>query len=434
MPVSFCLDTRRADRHGEVPIRASVSVLGARITTNSGCKCDPDRWDKRRQLVRGGSNAAQINSRLGAIASFFLNYEDDCHRAGIFPSSADIGDAFRRQFRLQRSTATPTTKDPRTLRDYLNAFIQEQGVEKNWSETTLLKFRVIGRRIEEYSAGITFAAITEKWLNGYIVYLRDECQLRNSTIAKQLGFLKWFLRWATARGYNRNTTYETFSPRLRQVPPPVVFLDWDELMTVLRFDVPPSGTEVTLTTYEGITYTKTVEDAPAIEKTRDIFCLCAFTSLRYSDAQRLRLADIVDDKMTITTVKTADRLTIELNKYSREILERWKGKCGVYALPRMSNQRANGYLKTLCELCGLNKPITRTYYRGAERVDEVEPKWAAVSTHAGRRTFVCNALMMGIPAETVMKWTGHSDYKSMRPYVAVADAAKAAAMHKFDDR
>jgi hypothetical protein len=31
-----------------------------------------------------------------------------------------------------------------------------------------------------------------------------------------------------------------------------------------------------------------------------------------------------------------------------------------------------------------------------------------------------------------MKWTGHSDYKAMTPYIAIADNTKAAAMKKFD--
>ena len=32
-----------------------------------------------------------------------------------------------------------------------------------------------------------------------------------------------------------------------------------------------------------------------------------------------------------------------------------------------------------------------------------------MGTHAARRTFVCNALAFGIPAEVIMKITGHSN-------------------------
>lgn len=49
-----------------------------------------------------------------------------------------------------------------------------------------------------------------------------------------------------------------------------------------------------------------------------------------------------------------------------------------------------------------------------------------------RRTFICNALSLGIPANVVMKWTGHSDYKAMKPYIDIADDIKANAMSKFN--
>ena len=55
-----------------------------------------------------------------------------------------------------------------------------------------------------------------------------------------------------------------------------------------------------------------------------------------------------------------------------------------------------------------------------------------IGTHTGRRSFIC-ALGMGISPLVVMKWTGHSDYKAMKPYIDVADDIKAEAMKKFDD-
>lgn len=72
--------------------------------------------------------------------------------------------------------------------------------------------------------------------------------------------------------------------------------------------------------------------------------------------------------------------------------------------------------------------------RWTERIEEVHPKYELIGTHTGRRTFICNALTMGIPAATVMEWTGHSDYKAMKPYIKIADQEKAKAMKKFDER
>lgn len=105
---------------------------------------------------------------------------------------------------------------------------------------------------------------------------------------------------------------------------------------------------------------------------------------------------------------------------------------GDKVLPIITNQKMNDYLKELAELAGIDEPVRQTYYRGNERIDEVTPKYALLGTHAGRRTFICNALALGIPPQVVMKWTGHSDYKAMKPYIDIADDIKANAMSKFN--
>ena len=92
----------------------------------------------------------------------------------------------------------------------------------------------------------------------------------------------------------------------------------------------------------------------------------------------------------------------------------------------------NEHLKELMELVGIDEPIRETYYKGNKRVDTITPKYALISTHIGRKTFICNALSLGIPPQVVMKWTGHSDYKSMKPYIDIADETKENAMEKFN--
>lgn len=240
--------------------------------------------------------------------------------------------------------------------------------------------------------------------------------MKNTTIKKQLGFLKWFLRWATAKGYNKETSYQTFKPKLTTPDKKVVFLDWDELMAVYNFNIP--------------------ESKKYLERVRDVFCFCSFTSLRYSDVANLKRSDVFDSYISITTIKTADSLTIELNDYSKAILKKYEKEIfpNNSALPVISNQRMNEYLKELGELCGLDEPVTITYYKGNQRYDEVYPKYVLIGTHTARRTFISNALMLGIPPQTVMKWTGHSDYKAMKPYIDIADRAKAESMKMFNKK
>ena len=142
---------------------------------------------------------------------------------------------------------------------------------------------------------------------------------------------------------------------------------------------------------DGNKYEKKVCEAGALEKTKDPFCFCAFTSLRYSDMAKVKRSDIVGDILYVTTQKTNDRLPINLNSFAKEILAKYEKK-----------------------------------------VEETFPKYELIGTHAGRRTFICFALSSGIPPQVVMKWTGHSDYKAMKPYIDIAGKTKAEAMNIFE--
>ena len=91
----------------------------------------------------------------------------------------------------------------------------------------------------------------------------------------------------------------------------------------------------------------------------------------------------------------------------------------------------NDYLKELAELSGINEPITKVYFIGNERCEDVYPKYSLIGTHTGRRTFICNALKNGMPAHDVMKITGHSDYKAMQPYIDIVSRDVDNMMDKF---
>ena len=66
------------------------------------------------------------------------------------------------------------------------------------------------------------------------------------------------------------------------------------------------------------------------------------------------------------------------------------------------------------------------------RINNAPAKWELMGTHTGRRTFIVQALSMGISPNIVMKWTGHSDYKAMKPYIDIVDSIKAQSMTKFN--
>lgn len=440
MAVKFYLE-KRLSKQGEAPIRCSVMIKGNRLTTTTGYSIKPELWNADRQEARQtaggkpvvnskGKTAKVINAHLKRIDSFFSDYENSLTLSG--ESVADLKAVYNGEF---GKAGRGNVAEANGFFDYFDEFTAEMGARNDWTASTFGKFAALKKHIADFAPAIEFADLDNNGLTKFVEFLRNTLDMRNSTIGKQLGFLKWFLRWATQKGYNQETAYQQFSPKLKATENKVVFLEWDELMKVYCYEFPEVGTVLNLADHNGIKYEKrTTVGKRTLEQVRDVFCFCCFTSLRYSDVANLKRSDVYADHITITTIKTADTLKIELNKYAHAILDKYEGVELPFnrALPVVSNQRMNEYLKELGEICGLNTPITEIYYKGNQRIENVLPKWQMIGTHTGRRTFICNALMLGISPQIVMKWTGHSDYKAMKPYIDIADAAKAEAMKLFD--
>ena len=99
----------------------------------------------------------------------------------------------------------------------------------NWSKGTRVKFQNTRNHLTAYNPGLRFEDLTEAGLSNYAIHLREVKYLQNSTIIKQIKLLKWFLRWATVKGYCQTLDYINFKPKLKTTEKKIVFLDWAEL-------------------------------------------------------------------------------------------------------------------------------------------------------------------------------------------------------------
>ena len=421
--IIFTLESRKKDGVlivENVPIRMRVNFASKRIEFTTGYRIDAAKWDADKQRVKNGCSnklkqaASEINvSLLGyytEIQDIFKKFEVE----KIMPTQEQIKEAFNALHKPIEEEVKPRKSTPNAFYKIFDEFVRDCGRQNDWTDSTYEKFAVVKNHLMNFRDGLTFDFFDEKGLNDYVTYLRDVKEMRNSTIGKQLSFLKWFLRWAFKKGLHQNNAYDSYKPKLKSTQKKIIFLTWEELNKLREFEMPAAK--------------------QALDRARDVFLFQCFTGLRYSDVFNLRRSDIKGDHIEVTTVKTSDSLIIELNNHSKAILDKYKDVAfeDDKVLPVITNQKMNDYLKELAELAGINEPVRQTYYRGNERIDEVTPKYALLGIHAGRRTFICNALALGIPPQVVMKWTGHSDYKAMKPYIDIADDIKANAMSKFN--
>ena len=420
--IIFTLESRKKDGVlivENVSIRMRVNFASKRIEFTTGYRIDAAKWDTDKQRVRNGCTnklkqlASEINASLlgyyTEVQEIFKKFEVE----EIMPTPEQIKEAFN-ALHKPIEEVNPRKSTPNAFYKVFDEFVRDCGRQNDWTDSTYEKFAAVKNHLMNFRDGLTFDFFDEKGLNDYVTYLRDVKEMRNSTIGKQLSFLKWFLRWAFKKGLHQNNAYDSYKPKLKSTQKKIIFLTWEELNKLREFEIPAAK--------------------QALDRVRDVFLFQCFTGLRYSDVFNLRRSDIKGDHIEVTTVKTSDSLIIELNNHSKAILDKYKDVAfeDDKVLPVITNQKMNDYLKELAELAGINEPVRQTYYRGNERIDEVTPKYALLGTHAGRRTFICNALALGIPPQVVMKWTGHSDYKAMKPYIDIADDIKANAMSKFN--
>ena len=148
-----------------------------------------------------------------------------------------------------------------------------------------------------------------------------------------------------------------------------------------------------------------------LQKALDIFLFCCYTGLSFSDVSALTDQNInigIDGEkwIIIYRKKTNTRSPIPILPQAQAIIDKYKDDPEANAkgklLPVNSNQRMNGYLKEIADICEINKNLTM---------------------HLARHTFATTVtLANGVPIETVSKMLGHTSIKTTQIYSKVVDS------------
>lgn len=411
--VKFLLHKRNKDDE-TAQIRMRITVPNQpRVDVPTGIIVRVNDWDAQRQrLTPNARHAIRHNKTVGEYELIVNEIFSEYARENRIPDVHDVRDRFNRESgrNEERFFTEP-------LFPAFDDFVRTNAMQKQWTESTVRKFATLKKHLQDFDPYLSFDSLTETQMQRLIDYMRYK-GLRNTTIEKSIRLFRWFLRWAAHANYYGGNIHETFKPKMKGVgwnSKEIIYLTKEELQTLEAFRFP--------------------ESKESLARVRDVFLFCCFTGLRYSDVAKLKRSDIKNGFIEVVTAKTNDCLRIELNEHSQAILDRYSDKIlpNNLALPVISNVKMNEHLKEIGQLCGFNEPIRLVYFRGSNRCEEVLPKWKLLTTHCGRRTFVITALQLGIPVEVIMKWTGHSDFASMKPYVKIVDALKAQSMLRFND-
>lgn len=421
--IIFSLEKRKKDGieiTENLPIRVRIIYAGDRLDLSTGYRIDLNKWDDSKQKVKSGTtnklkqSASEINASLNKIESIVQDTFKVYEVKEEIPTLKNLKEEINSRIKIQ-PTIVENKVSKISFFETFDQFLKECSKESQWTIATLKKYRTLGNNLEKFDQRISLNSFDHKKLDKYMDYLTTKHKYKNTTLEKHLKFLKRFLKWGIDKGYIENDSYKNYSPKIKKVNKKVIFLTKSDIDKIKNYPIP--------------------NEKQYLERVRDVLIFSCFSGLRYSDLYALTWDDMKSNSLEFVTEKTDDKIIVELNDHTRAIIEKYryirfpKNK----VLPVISNQKYNEYLKELGEMIGFNDTIKEVYFRGSDRIESVKPLYALFSSHIGRRSFICNGLYMGIPVHIMMKWTGHSDYDSMKPYIDTVDSMRSKAMEMFNN-
>jgi integrase len=163
-------------------------------------------------------------------------------------------------------------------------------------------------------------------------------------------------------------------------------------------------------------------------KVRDFFLVACYTALRYSDVTKAnKITNVNGVKVVvIDTDKTGARVGIPAREELVKIIEKYRE----IGMPDFTNQFINREIKGIAEKAGITEMVKVKKFTGGKTVVEMVPKYKLVTTHTARRSFATNAVLKGIPATVVMRFTGHRSLSQFQRYIKAG--WEEAAAHYWD--
>lgn len=397
MYISFQVKKSKVNKKGLAPINMRVTLDGKRFELSTHRSISPDSWDVILCCATGESDEARILNN-------YLN---------------SLRNNVQRQYNILESLGKEITVD--TLKSKL---IGE--TEKKYSLLDVFQYhndemkQKVGIDIATgtYKHFISTKKRVEEFLS--FQYKKDDILLDELNYAFVTKF-EVYLKSIQKCAHNTTTKYIR---RLKKIINMAMANEWIIKDPFLKYKCTYKQTNREYLTHEelNLLWDKNIK-IPRLDKVRDIFLFCCYTGLAWSDVAELNFQDIrtgIDGEkwIIIYRKKTENRSPIPILPQAQSILDKYendpmateKGKL----LPVSSNQRMNGYLKEIADICGITKNLTM---------------------HLARHTFATTVtLSNGVPIETVSKMLGHTSIKTTQIYSKVVDSKISQDMQVLKDK
>lgn len=360
-----------------------ISVRGEKETFSSHVYTSPENWDvKSARVIGRTAKVIEQNKILTDLQVTLTRHYYDIEQRNGYVTAEMIKNAYM-----------GITAKVESLLPIYKEFLEETealiGIQK--SKKTYEKYERCYRRVQEFIrekyhvSDIAFRDLKPMFLVDFEVWLATKKNCSTNTIYKFLQLLRMPILKAKRMGIVFKDPYEGY--KMKKVSVDRGYLTEDEVIAIATH-------EITI---------------PRLEQVRDIFIICCYTGLAYSDVAALRQSNIqkmFDGRLWIVThrQKTKTNVNVPLLPVAKRILEKYnweEAEKDAPILPVVSNQKSNAYLKEIADICKVEKHLT---------------------FHLARHTFATTmTLGKGVPIESVSKMLGHTNISTTQIYARITN-------------
>ncbi|WP_282044390.1 phage integrase SAM-like domain-containing protein [Winogradskyella flava] len=246
-----------------------------------------------------------------------------------------------------------------------------------------------------------------------------------------------FQKWATDTGYHPNTILKT----LKVIKTICLYASdlglaiHPQLVNITKNLKYSQSYKIHLTELEINQIIDTEMDNERLKSAKDWLIISCFTAQRVSDFLLFKKENIISMEghyfLDIKQNKTDSPVYIPLTTEVMDILNERNGKFPPQFSENIESNKAiyNKLIKIVCRKARINQPV-KAFFKNAQSgfyESKIVPKYKAVSTHIGRRSFATNYYGK-VPTALLISATGHASEKQFLTYVGKKENQNALAL------
>lgn len=368
--IGFVCRPSKANKLGLAPVELTIIINGSRAYLTLQRKENPSKFKK----LIAQSKQNDLKTYLNLVVDKINEAQLELLRKGIPVTVEEL-----REF--IKNGCTSSYKVSNLFSDYLILLRNRIGVDLTYP--VYRKYEIVRDLFLSFTGDVELSSITPSIITSFYIHLNK--QYLPTTSAGMMTKLKTVMLYAFNNALIKHNPFSTTKivKRVKEVE----FLTEKEIQVIKKKNL-----------------------ISRLDKVRDLFLFQCFTGLSYVDMSLLTKDDFkVNEYNQIfihkERVKTGVSFTTVLLEDAVRIIKKYD-----YQLPVISNQKYNGYLKEIQDICCIKKSL---------------------HSHIGRHTAATYLLNKGIPLETVSKILGHSNIKQTQHYAKLVDKSVFAAINKI---